>query len=58
MSHGIHAVGLYLSATALITFLALLAVRPAPGVLSEEEGEGEERHALAVGEVGSLDLPE
>ena len=58
MSHGIHAVGLYLSATALITFLALLAVRPAPGVLSEEEWEGEERHALAVGEVGSLDLPE
>ncbi len=54
-SHGLSAVGLYLSGTALLTFLALLAVRPVP----EEEGAGpEERHAIEVGEVAVLDLPE
>ncbi len=60
MSHGISAVGLYLSSTAVVTFLALLAVRPAPEVKDKDlEGTGRrEEHTLAIGEIGSVDLPD
>ena len=59
MTHGISKVGYYLCATAVITFLALLAVRPAPEVVDRDKGgKGEEEHVVAIGEIGSLDLPE